>query len=244
MRHLPILLPRSKASHLTVCGMAVVAGILETDSDMAKKAIAKQNPQPNPPTLTSRQREIFEYLREKIISRGYGPTVREIALQFGITSPNGVMSHLKALEKKGMISRDAYISRAIQLTETPQPQAILPLIGQLSAGQPLQMLPEPHSRLEFAGLFASAAHCCLRVVGSGLFDESIIEGDYLVVRRQEDCHDGELVLAVLDEGAAAVKRYYRESLRIRLESPNRSKPPVFANRATIIGLVVGVIRQF
>ena len=211
---------------------------------MAKKAISRQDQRPSQPTITARQREIFEFLREKIVARGYGPTVREIGQHFGITSPNGVMCHLKALEKKGMISREAYMSRAIQLTEPPQPQAALPLIGQLAAGQPLEMLPEPYSRLEFAGLFASPSHCCLRIVGHGLAEESILEGDYLVIRRQPDCRDGELVLAILDDTFAAVKRYYRESLRIRFESLNRSKPPVFASKVSIVGLVVGVIRQF
>jgi repressor LexA len=211
---------------------------------MAKKAIAKQDDRPTSPNITARQREIFEFLREKIVARGYGPTVREIGQHFGITSPNGVMCHLKALEKKGLISREAFMSRAIQLTDAPQPQAALPLIGQLAAGQPWEVAPEPHPRIEFAGLFASPTHCCLRIVGHSLAEDSILEGDYLVIRRQPDCHDGELVLAILDDTITAVKRYYRESLRIRLESLNRSKPPVFADKATIVGLVVGIIRQF
>ena len=210
---------------------------------MAKKGVAKPDARPQP-AITARQREIFEYLREKIVARGYGPTVREIGQHFGITSPNGVTCHLKALEKKGLISREAYMSRAIQLTETPDPQAALPLVGQLLVGQPLELLPEPHTRPEFAGLFASIAHCCLRVTGHGLQDEMIAEGDYLIVRRQTDCRDGELVLVLLEGTTAAVKRYYRESLRFRLESLNRSKPPTFASKVTIIGLVVGVIRQY
>jgi repressor LexA len=212
---------------------------------MAKKAVAKKVPIPPQSTLTARQREIYEFLREKIVSRGYGPTVREIALHFGIQSPNGVTCHLKALEKKGLISREAFISRSIQLTEPPSPQAALPLAGQLIAGQPLEMIPEPQTRLEFAGLFASAAHCCLRVSGHGLQDDAMItEGDYVVVRRQPDCRDGDLVLAIVDDSQAAVKRFYRESQRVRLESINRSKPPVFAKRVTIVGLVIGVIRQY
>lgn len=211
---------------------------------MAKKAVAKPRPNPKQPAITARQREIFEYLREMIVARGYGPTVREIAQHFGIQSPNGVTCHLKALEKKGLITREAYMSRAIQLTDVPQPQAALPLIGQLIVGQPLELIPEPQTRLEFAGLFASANHCCLRVVGHGLVDDSIVEGDCVVVRRQADCRDGDLVLAILEDVGAVVKRYYRESLQIRLESINRSKPPIFAKRATIVGLVVGVIRQF
>jgi len=195
-------------------------------------------------TLTERQREVFEFLREMIVSRGYGPTVREIGSHFKIGSPNGVMCHLKALEKKGLISREAGMSRAIQLTEPPQPQAALPLIGHVTAGQPLQLLPEPTTRIEFAGLFASKSHCCLRVVGHGLLDDHIAEGDYLAIRRQADCRDGELVLAVVDGAGATVKRYYRESHRVRLESLNRRLPSVYANKVKIIGLVVGVIRQY
>lgn len=211
---------------------------------MAKKGVAKPDPRPQQPTLTARQREIFDFLREKIVARGYGPTVREIAQHFGISSPNGVTCHLKALEKKGLISREAYMSRAIQLTEVPQPQAALPLVANLQVDRPLELLPEPHASLEFTGLFASAAHCCLRVVGNGLLDDAIAEGDCLVVRRQSDCRDGELVLVTLEGGLPTVKRYYRESRRIRLESLNRSKPPQFATRVTIIGIVAGVIRQY
>lgn len=211
---------------------------------MAKKGVASSRTAPKQPAITPRQREIFEFLREMIVARGYGPTVREIAERFGIASPNGVTCHLKALEKKGLITREAYMSRAIQLTESPQPAAALPLIGQLIIGQLPEFHPEPQTRPEFSGLFASAAHCCLRVLGHGLLDEAIAEGDYLVIRRQADCRDGELVLAILDETTTAVRRYYRESLRIRLESTNRAKPALFATRVSIIGLVVGVIRQF
>ena len=210
---------------------------------MAKKAASPPKPKPAQ-ILTARQREIYDFLRERIVARGYAPTVREIGLHFGITSPYGVTCHLKALEKKGLITREASMSRAIQLTESPEPVAALPLVGNLIAGQLLELLPEPHHRLEFGGLFASAAHCCLRITGHALLDESIAEGDYLVVRRQSDCRDGDLVLAILDDTQAAVKRLYRESLRVRLESVNRGKPPIFATRTTIIGLVVGVIRQY
>ena len=216
----------------------------ETCGTMAKKERPAKKEDARRPTLTARQREVFEYLRERIVARGYGPTVREIAEHFGIASPNGVMCHLKALEKKGLISREAFMSRAIQLTEAPQPQAALPLLGQLTAGQPPFLFAEPTTRLEFAGLFASAAHGCLRIIGHGWQDDHLVEGDYLVIRRQSDCRDGELVLAVLDETTVAVKRYYRETQRVRLESLNRSQPPVFATKVKILGLVVGVIRQF
>ena len=211
---------------------------------MAKKAVAPQKTNRPQPVVTARQREVFDFLRERIVARGYGPTVREIAQHFGMTSPNAVTCHLKALEKKGLITREAYMSRAIQLTETPEPQAALPLVGQLAPGKPLELLPEPHARLEFVGLFASAVHCCLRVIGRELLSEAIAEGDYLVVRRQTDCRDGELVVVTVDGTLTTVRRYYRETRRIRLESTDRSRPPEFATQVAIIGLLVGVIRQY
>src|SRR5262245_11326024 len=91
----------------------------------------------NKPALTSRQREIYEFLKDKIMNRGYGPTVREIGTHFGIRSPNGVMCHLKALEKKGLITRESHMSRAIQLAESPQTRMSLPLAGQIAAGSPV-----------------------------------------------------------------------------------------------------------
>src|SRR5438874_2030662 len=113
------------------------------------------------PTLTYRQQEIYDFLRDKIVTRGYGPTVREIGQQFEIKSPNGVMCHLKALEKKGMISRESHMSRAIQLSNPPQPLTELPYVGQLTVGEVF-----PHAsteaKLDFSGLFGSSENCCMR----------------------------------------------------------------------------------
>src|SRR5438876_6202902 len=87
-------------------------------------------------SLTERQREIYDFIRTKIETRGYGPTVREIGLAFDIKSPNGVMCHLKALEKKGLILREGFSARAIQLIDHRPPSAELPLVGAVAAGQP------------------------------------------------------------------------------------------------------------
>ena len=93
-------------------------------------------------TLTPRQREIYEFLKDKILNRGYGPTVREIGNEFGIRSPNGVMCHLKALEKKGLITREAHMSRAIQLSDKPSRATSVDMLGQLSANSPLTAAKE------------------------------------------------------------------------------------------------------
>lgn len=195
------------------------------------------------PTLTYRQQEIYDFLREKIVTRGYGPTVREIGLQFEIKSPNGVMCHLKALEKKGMISRESHMSRAIQLSNPPQPMTELAYIGQLTVGEVFPPAT-PDARLDFSGLFGSSDLCCLRVRGTGLQDDLIDEGDTLIVHRQPTFRDGDLAIIVHDDGTSGVRRLYQESHRIRLESARKGDTPQFVNRIVVIGVVVGVIRQY
>lgn len=195
------------------------------------------------PVLTLRQREIYDFLRDKIINRGYGPTVREIGLQFGIRSPNGVMCHLKALEKKGLISRESHMSRAIQLSNPPQPKTSLPLAGLIAAGQPL-LAQQQNERVDFSGLFNSDEHFCLRVKGESMIEDHIDEGDYVVVRKQSDCRDGDIVVARIENDEATLKRYYRETHRIRLEPANKGMKPIFSNKVNIEGVVVGVIRQY
>lgn len=197
----------------------------------------------NKPALTQRQREIYEFLRDKIVNRGYGPTVREIGLQFGIRSPNGVMCHLKALEKKGLISRESHMSRAIQLSNPPQPKTSMPLAGLIAAGQPLLALQQ-QERVDFSGLFNSDDHFCLRVKGDSMIEDHIAEGDYVVVRKQVDCRDGDIVVARVDGDEATLKRYYRETHRVRLEPANKGMKPIFSNKVALEGVVVGVIRQY
>src|SRR5712692_10204165 len=115
-------------------------------------------------SLTERQREIYDFIRDKIESRGYGPTVREIGLAFEIRSPNGVMCHLKALETKGLIIREGFSARAIMLVGHRRPTVDLPLMGAVAAGSPIQA-EEQQDRLDFAELFGGANHFALRVRG-------------------------------------------------------------------------------
>src|SRR5690606_27227743 len=116
----------------------------------------------------------------------YGPTVREIGNQFGIRSPNGVMCHLKALERKGLIAREAHMSRAIQLMEEPQKRMALPLAGQIAAGSPI-LAVQQDERIDFSKLFDNEDHYCLRVKGDSMIDDQIADGDFVVVRKQSTC---------------------------------------------------------
>ena len=195
------------------------------------------------PTLTARQREIFEFLKDKIINRGYGPTVREIGAEFGIRSPNGVMCHLKALEKKGLITRESHMSRAIQLVDKPTHKTNLPLAGQIAAGSPVLAVAQKE-RVDFGALFDSDDHFCLKVKGDSMIEDHIADGDYVVVRKQETCRNGEIAVALVDNDDATLKRFYRERDRIRLEPANSKRKPIYTKNVSVLGVVVGVIRKY
>jgi repressor LexA len=195
------------------------------------------------PALTSRQKQIYEFLKDKIRNRGYGPTVREIGTQFGIRSPNGVMCHLKALERKGLITRESHMSRAIQLSESPQLRMSLPLAGQIAAGSPV-LAVEENDRIDFGHLFEPEDHYCLRVKGDSMIEDQIASGDYVVVKKQDSCLDGDIVVALVDGHEATLKRFYRERDRIRLEPANSTMKPIYSNSVKVLGVVVGVVRQY
>ncbi|QDU79895.1 LexA repressor [Polystyrenella longa] len=195
------------------------------------------------PTLTTRQKEIYDFVRDKILNRGYGPTVREIGAQFGIRSPNGVMCHLKALEKKGLITRESHMSRAIQLADSPKDRMTLPLAGQIAAGQPVLAVEEAE-KIDFSTLLDNEDHYCLRVKGDSMIEDQIAEGDYVVVHRQSTCHDGDIVVALVGNDDATLKRFYKEPTRVRLEPANSTMSPIYSNEVEVLGVVVGVIRKF
>ncbi len=193
--------------------------------------------------LTERQREIYEFIKSKIETRGYGPTVREIGEAFHIKSPNGVMCHLKALETKGLITRKAFSARAIQL-EDYRPGAVeLPLLGNVAAGQPFEAGVQ-HDRLDFGELFTGPDHFALRVRGQSMIEDHIDDGDYVVIRKQETAQPGERVVAMV-ENEMTLKRFHMEKGRVRLDPANSSMKPIYADPAStqILGVLVGVLRK-
>ncbi len=193
--------------------------------------------------LTARQREIYEFIRGKIESRGYGPTVREIGLGFGIKSPNGVMCHLKALEKKGLIKREGFSARAIMLVDHRPPAQGLPMLGLVAAGTPTAAV-EQDERLEFDALFGGPNHCALKVRGQSMIEDHIDDGDFVVIRRQEEARNGDRVVAMID-GEVTLKRYYAEADHIRLEPANGTMQPIIVPKgeAEIVGVLIGVVRK-
>jgi len=207
-----------------------------TSKPATNKTVNKKN------LLTTRQRAIYDFIKDKIINRGYGPTVREIGAGFKIRSPNGVMCHLKALEKKGLISREAHMSRAIQISE-PLTKMSLPLAGRIAAGSPL-LAVEQNETIDFSGLFGSDNQFCLKVTGNSMIEAQIADGDYVVVKKQKNCRDGDIVVALVNGEDATLKRFYKEPHRIRLEPANSTMQPIYSTQVEVMGVVTGVIRRY
>src|ERR1700723_366744 len=156
--------------------------------------------------LTPRQREIYQFIRGKIQGRGYGPTVREIGVHFEIKSPNGVMCHLKALQKKGLIHREPNMSRAIQLLDDPTSAPALPigikLIGRIAAGSPIEAIEQADEERESTEWQGAEDKFALQVTGESMIEEHIADGDYVIIHKQEQARDGQIV-AVRDEDGEA-----------------------------------------
>jgi repressor LexA len=195
--------------------------------------------------LTSRQREIYRFIRDKIQGRGYGPTVREIGTQFLIKSPNGVMCHLKALQKKGLIHREPNMSRAIQLLDDPTsaPAQGVKFLGRIAAGSPIEAV-EQDEELSFADWEGAEDKFALQVTGESMIDAHIADGDYVVIHRQTQARDGQIVAIRDDEGEATLKTFYKEKNRVRLEPANKSMKPIYREKVDILGVLVGVVRKY
>jgi repressor LexA len=194
--------------------------------------------------MTKRQKDVYEFIRDKIRNRGYGPTVREIGLRFKIRSPNGVVCHLKALEKKGIITREANRSRAIQLAAEPIVDRGMPLFGRIAAGV-LHEAIEQNERVDFGTLFKAGDKriFALRVDGDSMIEDQIADGDYVVIRKQRSARKGQIVVALTDENEATLKRWFPEKNRIRLEPANATMKPIYVKNARILGVVIGVVRK-
>ncbi|MEI8227958.1 MAG: transcriptional repressor LexA [Planctomycetota bacterium] len=191
---------------------------------------------------TERQLEIYAFIRDKIHSRGFGPTVREIGLAFKIRSPNGVVCHLKALERKGLITRGRNMSRAIELVMEPAHLRGLPMAGWVAAGT-LRAAEEQKERIDFEELFNRDNHFVLKVMGDSMIDAQIADGDWVVIQKKQTAHSGDIVVAQTEDGEATLKQWFPERDRIRLQPANASMKPIYVKNARVLGVLVGVVRK-
>jgi repressor LexA len=201
---------------------------------------------PKDKTLTPRQREIYQFIRDTIETRGYPPTVREIGDAFEIKSPNGVMCHLNALVKKELIHRVDKSARAIRLADhRPGGSSLeLPLVGDVAAGAPIAA-EQTDERFNFSEMFCGPDHFVLRVKGQSMIEDHIDDGDYIVVRKQATAENGERVVAMID-GEVTLKRFYNKGGKIVLQPSNGAMKPIVVqpgSETRILGLLVGVLRK-
>jgi repressor LexA len=202
--------------------------------------------------LTGRQQEIWDFLVDYVDRHGYPPTVREIGEAVGLASPSTVHAHLANLERAGLLRRDPTKPRALELSGRERrdraPAAELeklPLVGQIAAGAPL--LAEQNVEDYVAVPETLHGDFLLRVRGDSMIDAGILDGDIVVVRRQQDARNGQIVVALAgdDETAdeATVKTFYREQGRVRLQPENDALEPIYARHVQILGAVTGVFRS-
>jgi repressor LexA len=194
------------------------------------------------PILTQRQQEIYDFLKDKILNRGYGPTVREIGTEFGIHSPNGVMCHLKALERKGLISREPHMSRAIQLSDQPISRSSLPNVGKLTSAAPLDVL-DHGDQIDFASLFENENNFAVTASGETLADLYIADGDTIVIRPGKSASDGDIVLAAIEGQDPVLRVYTKDGAKVKLEASRKIKA-IVSTAVTILGKAVAVIRKY
>ncbi len=200
--------------------------------------------------MTPRQQAVYEFIHDMVRQRGFGPTIREIADVFEIASPNGVVCHLKALEKKGLIVRNGFKARAIELPELQAErrqawsaaQSGLPFAGVVPAGFTTRAF-ELGERIDFDGLFGQDDTFVLRVKGDSMIEAHIADGDYVICRSTEVAERGQMVVALNDEDEATLKYWYPERHRIRLQPANREMSPIYVKNARVRGVVIGVVRS-
>jgi repressor LexA len=209
------------------------------------------------PTLTTRQQEIWQFLVEYVDEHGYPPTVREIGDAVGLASPSTVHAHLANLERAGWLRRDPTKPRAIEIVgrrraEGPPARAaetpLLPLVGRIAAGGPLLAEESVEDEIAVPEPLGRNADFLLRVKGDSMIEAGILDGDVVVVCRQDTARDGEVVVALVgdDESAdeATVKTLHREKDgRIRLQPANSALEPLYPAHVQILGKVTGVFRS-
>jgi repressor LexA len=197
--------------------------------------------------LTQRQRQILDFIASEVEFKGYPPSVREIGSAIGLSSSSTVHSHLAALERKGLIKRDPSKPRALLLADRARPADAktvgVPLVGHVAAGQPILAEENIENTLAWPAGIGSAPTFALRVKGDSMIENGIFDGDIVMVRHQDTAENGETVVAMID-GEATVKRLNREQGRVRLDPANIAYKPIYSDDVTILGKVVGLLRQF
>jgi len=203
-----------------------------------------------PIILYKRQRQILDFIKQYIQKNGFAPSLTEIAGALGVSSLATVHEHLTAMAKKGVIKRFRGSVRGIelvdQLPEKSTNAVELPILGFIAAGSPIEPYTDPNASISVApGMLSGKKRSfVLQVKGNSMIEDGILDGDYVVIEQKETANNGDIVVAILENGFATLKRFFKEATRVRLEPANSQMSPIFAKDVKIQGKVVGVIRKY
>ncbi|HEY9867882.1 MAG TPA: transcriptional repressor LexA [Candidatus Obscuribacterales bacterium] len=211
-------------------------------------------------SLPPRQREVLRLIVRLTEEQGYPPTLAELALAMGLKNRMTVHQHVVALKKKGLVHWEPGLNRSLRVlsparqaarqtsieSKRPEPAQAIPLAGRIAAGQPIDAI-ESDEYLEIESRYASAGCFALKVKGDSMIEDGIFDGDFVIVKPQPSPNNGDIVVAVLGDGTATLKRFYKEKGRFRLQPANPEMEPIYLDSTadiTIQGIVVGLFRKF
>lgn len=203
------------------------------------------------PILPKKKQAILQYLSETIKTRGYAPTLSEIAQHFQLSSLATVHEHINFLEKKGFIRKSKNDPRSIEIVDQSETQTIehasllLPLVGVIAAGSPIEAIEDKVETVSIPeGIASKNPNYVLRVKGDSMIENYIMDGDFVVIKKTEEVKNGDTVVALLDDGTATLKEFYKENNHIRLQPANKNYQPIVTTSMKVQGKVVGVIRNY
>lgn len=195
-------------------------------------------------SLTPKQKQILDFVRDFIDDHGYSPSYREIAKRMNLKSVATVAEHIESLSQKGFLNKDGVgTARSIQVTPRWDERTFeIPLFGRIAAGAPIEAI-RSYETIDIPSSMMSPNVFALQVVGDSMIDDGILEGDYVIIERTQNPKNGDIVVALLDEDSVTLKRYYKEKNGIRLQPANGKYPPIRVKEVLIQGKVLGVIRH-
>ena len=203
-------------------------------------------------TLTDRQKDILDVIKQAIAKNGYPPTVREIGAKIGLSSSATTQFHIKKLEEKGYIKKNATKNRTIELLvpneyiENDEKIVSVPLLGKVTAGNPIEAIemPDEFFSIPISLIPSKKEVFTLKVSGESMINVGIYDGDIIIVQRQNTANNGDTVVAMTEENTVTVKTFYKEKDYIRLQPENDYMLPIILPNCTILGKVIGLYRKF
>lgn len=196
--------------------------------------------------LTKKQKEVLDFIIEYIDDRGYAPSYRDIGEELGLSSPSTVHSHVQGLSEKGYL-KVTDEARSIELTNKvrrTKPAIQLPLLGLIAAGQPIEAVEDRQAFSVPVELGVSENAYVLKVKGDSMIEDGIFDGDFVVIEKEKQAKNGDVVVALIEQQFATLKRFYKEKDRIRLQPANSTMKPIYAKDPLVQGVVKAVIRRF